>query len=77
MARIAKALDIVVGGAGGISTWRDVEYVMGGAHHVEICTTFFLEGPEVFKRMVLGLNEFMERKGVKNFHDMGGWLQRN
>jgi dihydropyrimidine dehydrogenase (NAD+) subunit PreA len=58
---------------GGILTWKDaVEYIMVGAHHVEICTAFFLKGFKIFREMVNGVKEFMEEKGYEKIEDMRG-----
>lgn len=73
VARIAKAVKIPVVGVGGILSWRDmVEYIMVGAHHVEICTAFFIKGIDIFKEMVSGLSDYMENKGYKSLSELQG-----
>lgn len=73
VARIASSVSIPVVGVGGIFTWQDaLEYIMVGAHQVELCTAFMLRGSSVFGEIVNGIKQFMERKGYKELSEIRG-----
>lgn len=66
---------IPVVGLGGISKWQDVvEFIMAGAHAVEVGTITF-SNPFAMKEMISGLSDFMARKGYKSLSDFRGSAQ--
>ncbi|MBR1911752.1 MAG: dihydroorotate dehydrogenase [Treponema sp.] len=66
---------VPVVGIGGISTWQDaVEFIMAGAHAVEIGQAKFTN-PHVAIDIVNGLKAFMKSHGYKNLAEMRGIAQ--
>ncbi len=62
-------------GIGGISTWQDaVEFIMAGAHAIEIGQAKFTN-PDVAIDVVNGLKVFMKSHGYKNLAEMRGIAQ--
>ena len=67
---------VPVVGIGGISTWQDaVEFIMAGAHAIEIGQAKFTN-PDVALDVVNGLRTFMKQHGYKNLAEMRGIAQR-
>ena len=61
---------------GGISCWEDaVEFIMAGAHAVEIGTATFAN-PNVMLEVIDGLEAFMKRKGYSSIEDFRGIVHR-
>ena len=57
---------------GGISTWSDViEFVMAGAHLVEVGTSTFAN-PLTMLECIDGIQSYMQRKGIKNLSEIRG-----
>jgi len=70
---VAQAVNIPVIGCGGISTGKDaVEYILAGASAVEIGTAVMDRGVHVFKEVVDGIAEYMEKNGFSKLEDMVG-----
>ncbi len=70
---IVQAVNIPVCAIGGISDWESaVEFIMVGAHHVQIGTAAMLQGYGLAKGLVEGLTDFMERKGYSTIEDFRG-----
>ncbi len=70
---IVQAVNIPVTAIGGISNWESaVEFIMVGAHHVQIGTSAMLYGYGMAKGLVEGLTNFMERKGYSTIEDFRG-----
>lgn len=73
---LAKGLQIPVVGIGGVSDWRDaVEFIMAGAHAVQVGTGNFLD-PLAAVKIVTGLEQYMERKGIDDWEVIRGCAQR-
>ncbi len=69
---VSKAVSIPVIGMGGIMNWKDaVEFIMAGAHLVQIGTVNFVN-PEAGKEIVLGLQNYMEKEGIKSIDEIRG-----
>ncbi len=69
---VCKAVDIPVMGMGGIMSWQDaVEFIMAGAHAVQIGTGNFIK-PDIALDIIDGLHEFMKREGIKSLSDVRG-----
>ena len=63
---------IPVIGLGGISCWQDaVEFIMAGAHAVQVGTATFAN-PACMTEIVEGIKSFMTRKGYATLADMRG-----
>jgi dihydroorotate dehydrogenase (NAD+) catalytic subunit len=69
---VCKAVDIPVVGMGGIMTWQDaVEFIMTGAHAVQIGTANFVK-PDAALEVIEGISEFMDREGLKDLSEIRG-----
>lgn len=69
---VCKAVHIPVIGMGGIMTWKDaVEFIMAGAHLIQIGTANFIN-PEAGKEIILGLQNYMEQEGLKSLDEIRG-----
>lgn len=69
---VCKAVDIPVVGMGGIMTWQDaVEFIMAGAHAVQIGTANFVK-PDAALEVIEGISEFMNREGLKYLSEIRG-----
>jgi dihydroorotate dehydrogenase (NAD+) catalytic subunit len=66
-------VEIPIIGVGGVESWRDAaEYMMAGATAVQIGSAIGRKGLSVFKVIVQGLQEYLEREGLKNIGDIVG-----
>jgi dihydroorotate dehydrogenase (NAD+) catalytic subunit len=69
---VCKVVDIPVVGMGGIMNWQDaVEFIMAGAHAVQIGTANFVK-PDVAIEVIEGLENFMKREGIKDLKEIRG-----
>lgn len=69
---VCKAVDIPVVGLGGIMCWEDaVEFIMAGAHAVQLGTVNFIN-PNAAKEIIDGLEKFMQREGLKDLIEIRG-----
>lgn len=60
-------------GIGGISTWRDViEYLAVGASAVQICTEVMVNGVNIIKKIINGLNSYVAEKKLNSLEDIIG-----
>lgn len=72
MNRLPENERIPVVGLGGISCWQDaVEFIMAGAHAVEVGTATF-GNPLAMKEIISGLKNFMMKKGYSSLNDFRG-----
>lgn len=75
--QIYKAVRIPIIGVGGISRAEDVlEYVMAGAHAVELGTAVAFEGISVFGRLAQDLDRLLTRLHVARLEDAVGRAHR-
>jgi dihydropyrimidine dehydrogenase (NAD+) subunit PreA len=73
VAETRRATNVPISGIGGITKWQDaVEYMLVGAHNVQVGTAVMLYGYRIVKNMIRGLQEYMERKGYKTINDFIG-----
>ncbi|MFI3206215.1 MAG: dihydroorotate dehydrogenase [Clostridia bacterium] len=73
--QVASKVKIPVIGLGGISTWQDaVEMMMAGADAFQIGTVLFTD-PYAPIKILDGLNEFMDKKGIKNLSELTGSIK--
>jgi dihydroorotate dehydrogenase (NAD+) catalytic subunit len=69
---VCKAVDIPVIGMGGIMCWQDaVEFIMAGAHAVQIGTANFVK-PDIALDVIEGLEKFMDREKLKDLSEIRG-----
>lgn len=62
-----------ISGMGGIETAEDaVQFLLVGAHTVQVCTGAMLQGYEMIEGLCNGLSQFMDKKGFRNVKDMVG-----
>ena len=70
---VEKRVPVV--GIGGIATWHDaVEFIMVGAHAVQIGSAIFAN-PNVAKEILCGLKAFMKSHGYAKLEEMRGIAQ--
>lgn len=72
--QVAKAVKIPVVGLGGIMNATDaIEFLMAGATAIEIGTANFID-PTTTIKVIEGMNEWLEKHGVKDVHEIIGCL---
>ena len=70
--RLPEGERIPVVGIGGIATWRDaVEFLMAGCAAVEVGTATF-SNPTAMAEIVVGIRDYMKRKGFRKLSDFRG-----
>lgn len=74
---ISKNIKIPVIGCGGIFNWEDaVEFMLAGASGVQLGSVIGYEGVSAFKKINLGLKNYLERKGLKKPLELVGLAHR-
>jgi dihydroorotate dehydrogenase (NAD+) catalytic subunit len=69
---LSQILKIPVIGIGGITTWQDaVEFIMAGAHAVQVGTANFID-PLAIPNLIRGLADFPLGRGLKGWEDIRG-----
>ncbi len=64
---------VPISGIGGISSWRDAaEFIALGATNVQVCTAVMHYGYRIIEDMLEGLNEFLDRQGMKSIAELRG-----
>lgn len=72
--QVAKAVKIPVVGLGGIMNATDaIEFLMAGATAIEIGTANFID-PTTTIKVIEGMNEWLNKHGVKDVHEIIGCL---
>jgi len=70
---LAKKLDIPIIGVGGISTWQDVvEFLLAGAHAVQIGSAVAQKGLTVFNQISKGLRSYLTRRNLDHITQLVG-----
>ncbi|OPX40130.1 MAG: hypothetical protein B1H11_01005 [Desulfobacteraceae bacterium 4484_190.1] len=65
--------EMFIAGTNGAYDWRDVvQFIMSGAHIVEMCSAVMVYGYEWLGKQVRGLEKFMDEKGYENLDQMRG-----
>lgn len=68
--QVAANINIPIIGMGGISTWQDaVEMLIAGASALQIGTVLFND-PYAPLKIVEGMNNFLDEKGIKNVSEL-------
>ena len=71
-----KDTDVQIIGVGGINNGTDAfEFLLAGAHAVQVGTVFVKEGPECFDKINDELNQILKDKGYSNREDARGQLK--
>jgi len=74
---IYRAVDVPVIGCGGVMDWRDaVELMLAGASAVQVGTAIAYHGLGVFRSIVNGLKEYLQRKGFGGVDEIVGLAHR-
>ena len=69
---LSQKLKIPVIGCGGITSWKDaVEFIMAGAHAVQVGTGNFID-PLCIPKLIRGLEDFLAEKGLKDWEGVRG-----
>ncbi|NLE25219.1 MAG: dihydroorotate dehydrogenase [Clostridiaceae bacterium] len=69
---VCNSVKIPVMGMGGIMNWQDaIEFIMAGAHLVQIGTVNFVN-PEAGKEIISGIEAFMKTEGIKSLDEIRG-----
>lgn len=66
-------IDLPISGMGGIENWKDaVEFMLLGAGTVQVCTAVMHYGFGIVKKMITGLEQYMDEKGFKSIDQIVG-----
>ncbi|KOA18229.1 dihydroorotate dehydrogenase B (NAD(+)), catalytic subunit [Clostridium homopropionicum DSM 5847] len=69
---VCKNVDVPVIGMGGISSAEDaIEFIMAGAHAVQVGTGNFMK-PDICLDIINGIETFMEEQGIKDISEIRG-----
>lgn len=69
---VSKKVKVPVVGLGGIVTAKDaIEFIMAGATAIEVGTANFMN-PFVMRDIILGMEDFMVKNGIKNLEEIRG-----
>ena len=72
-ASIAKSGNIPIFGCGGINNWRDAaEFMAAGSSVVELCTAVMWNGFGIIKKLVNGLEKYLDTHGFQSPADIVG-----
>lgn len=70
--KVFQQIHIPIIGCGGIASAQDaLEYIMAGAHAIQIGTATF-NNPQTMHTVIEGIGEFMKREGINNLADIVG-----
>lgn len=71
--RDAQTQGLPISGIGGISTWRDAaEFIALGCGNVQVCTAVMVNGFQIVRDMISGLENYMDQKGFRTIEDFRG-----
>lgn len=69
---VCQHVSIPVMGIGGIMNWKDaIEFIMVGAHLVQIGTANFVN-PEASKEVIAGITDYMKKENIKSLDEIRG-----
>lgn len=69
---VCKHIDIPVVGIGGISSAEDaIEFIMAGAHAVQVGSANFIK-PDICLDIINGIEKFMIDEGIKDISEIRG-----
>ncbi|MDW8801185.1 dihydroorotate dehydrogenase [Clostridium sp. A1-XYC3] len=69
---VSRVVNIPVIGLGGICSWQDaIEFIMAGAHAVQVGTANFIK-PDICVDIIQGIERYMEKEGISNISEIKG-----
>jgi dihydroorotate dehydrogenase (NAD+) catalytic subunit len=72
-----ERVKVPIMGCGGVMDWRDaVEFLLAGASAVQIGTAVSLNGPNVFRRVALGIDKYLKSKHFTKVEHIVGLSHR-
>lgn len=75
---IYEKVKLPIAGCGGITDWRDaVEFLLAGATAIQIGTAVAERGPNIFRDVTHGINDYLKRKGFKSVKEIVGLSHRS
>jgi dihydroorotate dehydrogenase (NAD+) catalytic subunit len=75
---IYERIKVPIVGCGGIVDWRDaVEFFLAGASAVQIGTAIALKGPNVFRSVARGIDDYVKKKGFRSVNEIVGLSHRS
>ena len=73
VADIAQVVKKPIFGVGGVMNGEDaIEFLMAGAHAVQVCTVAILEGPIAYGRIVSEMNSWLDSHNYDSIEDIRG-----
>jgi dihydroorotate dehydrogenase subfamily 1 len=70
---IARSTKLPISGMGGVDTgWDAAQFILLGAHTVQVCTGAMLRGYDMVTELIEGLGAFMTEHGFKNVSEFIG-----
>jgi dihydroorotate dehydrogenase (NAD+) catalytic subunit len=71
---VCKTVDIPVVGIGGIMSWQDaVEFIMAGAHAIQVGTANFVK-PDICIDIINGIEDFVKEEKLSSINEIRGVL---
>jgi dihydroorotate dehydrogenase (NAD+) catalytic subunit len=68
-----ETVKIPIIGVGGIENWIDaIEFFLAGASAIQIGSAIAIKGIEIFKEIINGLEEYLEKNGFKKIDEIVG-----
>lgn len=65
--------DVPLSGVGGIESWRDaLQFILLGCGNVQVCTAVMQYGYRIIDDLILGMKDWMQRKGIATLEDIRG-----
>jgi dihydroorotate dehydrogenase (NAD+) catalytic subunit len=75
---VYERVKVPIMGCGGIVDWRDaVEFLLAGASAVQIGTAISFKGPNVFRRVALGIERYLKSKHFEKVEEIVGLSHRS
>lgn len=69
---VSKAVNVPVVGLGGICSWQDaVEFIMAGAHAIQVGTANFIK-PDICVDIINGIEKYMKDQNIKSLEEIRG-----
>ena len=73
MRKDSELKDMPISGIGGIESWRDaLQYLVLGCTNVQVCTAVMQYGYRIIDDLILGIQDWMIRKGHNNLDEVIG-----
>lgn len=70
---IYESVKIPILGMGGVEKWQDaVEMLMAGATLVGVGSSVYLRGYKIYKEIITGMKNFLEKEKIKNIENLIG-----